>query len=174
MKVLVTAFKPFNKETNNLSIEVLNYIENVDKIILNVCYDDCYKELISNFNLDNYNLIIALGEARSRNEIMLEKRAINLSSCSLPDNSNIVYQNKTIIENGEKYLETSINLDKIKDIITISMDAGKFVCNNLYYHLLSYYPHKSLFIHIPKCINEEQDYMKYAKLITQIINKVSL
>ena len=36
MKILVTAFKPFNKLNNNYSEEVLKYIENVDKYVIDV------------------------------------------------------------------------------------------------------------------------------------------
>ena len=45
MKVLVTAFKPFNNQTINYSSEVLKYIENVDKLIVDVIYDECYLEV---------------------------------------------------------------------------------------------------------------------------------
>ena len=48
MKVLVTAFKPFNKMPNNYSSEVLKYILGVDKIILDVVYDECFNELKKN------------------------------------------------------------------------------------------------------------------------------
>ena len=83
MKVLVTAFKPFNNQKNNYSEEVLKYITNVDKLIIDVVYDESYKDIAKCKNLDDYELIIALGEARSRSELTLETQAINLSSCSL-------------------------------------------------------------------------------------------
>ena len=40
MKVLVTAFKPFHKSTNNYSMEVLNYLNNVEKLVIDVRYDE--------------------------------------------------------------------------------------------------------------------------------------
>ena len=86
MKVLVTAFLPFNKSYNNYSKEVLNYISGVDKVILDVIYDRCYEDLKSQYNLDDYDLIIAMGEARMREVLTLELQAKNISSCSLPDN----------------------------------------------------------------------------------------
>ena len=36
MKVLISAFKPFNKASNNYSYEVLQRIDNVDKALLDV------------------------------------------------------------------------------------------------------------------------------------------
>ncbi len=172
MKILVTAFKPFNNFHNNYSMEVLKYIENVDKIILDVIYDGSYLELKSNYNLEKYDLIIAMGEARSRNEVTLETQAINISSCSLADNSGVLKQNEVIMKDKELILKTKVDLSKIKEIVTLSNDAGKFVCNNIYFHLLNEYPHKSLFIHIPNCNESEQKYIEYASLINKIINNI--
>ena len=72
MKLLVTAFLPFNNSKNNYSSEVIKYIKNVDKEILDVVYDKCYQDLKSKYDLNSYDLIIALGEARMRNELTLE------------------------------------------------------------------------------------------------------
>ena len=83
MKILVTAFQPFNNQDNNYSLEVLNYLVNVDKLLIDVVYDNCYKEIINNVNIDEYDLIVSLGEARSREELTLEVEAKNISSCSL-------------------------------------------------------------------------------------------
>lgn len=171
MKVLVSAFKPFNNSKNNYSEEVLKYIENVDKIVLDVIYDKSYEVLSNNYNLNNYDLIIALGEARSRKVLTLETQAKNISSCSLKDNSGVLKQNEQIIVNGEEILKTKVDISKTKNIIELSTDAGKFVCNNIYYHLLYNYPNKSLFIHIPECNDNVDNYIKYANVINTMINK---
>ena len=136
MKVLVSAFKPFNNCKNNYSEEVLKYIRNADNIVLDVIYDKSYEILSNNYNLNEYDLIIALGEARSRKVLTLETQAKNISSCSLKDNSGVLKQNEKIIINGEEILQTKVDISKINNIIELSTDAGKFVCNNIYYHLL--------------------------------------
>ena len=102
MKVLVTAFKPFNNSLNNYSIVVLNYINDVVKAILDVVYDECYLELTNNFNLDQFDLIIALGEARMRNEILLEVNAKNISDCRIKDNAGNLTINEINDQNEEK------------------------------------------------------------------------
>lgn len=170
MKVLLSAFKPFNNCKNNYSEEVLKYIRNADKIVLDVIYDKSYEILSNNYNLNEYDLIIALGEARSRKVLTLETQAKNISSCSLKDNSGVLKQNEKIIINGEEILQTKVDISKINNIIELSTDAGKFVCNNIYYHLLYNYPNKSLFIHIPECNNNIDNYIKYADTINTIIN----
>ena len=99
MKTLVTAFKPFNNKTNNYALEVLNYILGVDKLIIDVVYDECYNEIISQVKIEEYDLIIALGEARMRNELTLELNAKNIADCSLADNLGQLKKNQKIIEN---------------------------------------------------------------------------
>lgn len=170
MRVLVTAFKPFNKAPNNYSMEVLNYIDGVDKVVLDVLYDDSYFELKKTKNLDNYDIIIAMGEARMRNELTLEIKAKNISSCSLPDNSGLIKKDEKIIASLGDFLETKVNVEEIKNLVTLSFDAGKFVCNNIYFHLLANYPKKALFIHIPNCHDNEQKYKNIAIKINEIIN----
>ena len=172
MKVLVTAFKPFNNKINNYSQEVINFIHNVDKLIIDVVYNNCYEEIINQLDLDEYDLIISLGEARSRKVLTLERFAHNISDCSLKDNQGQLKKNETIINNSPYELKTLIQIDKIKDLIELSDDAGKFVCNNLYYHLLSKYSNKSLFIHIPECNNEITNYKEHAKTIEEVIKKL--
>ena len=167
MKVLVTAFKPFNKEQINHSEEVLKYIQNVQKTVLEVCYDACYEELKNKFNLDKFDLIVALGEARSRSNLMIEECAYNLSKCSISDNSGVLYTDKIIVEGGKNVLMTQV---KLPPEIDKSSDPGRFVCNNLYYHLLYNYQNKSIFIHVPNCSND--DYFKYANVINEIINYI--
>ena len=172
MKVLVTAFTPFGKCTNNYSSEVIKYINNVDKVILDVCYDKCYYDLNKQYNLDDYDLIISLGEARMRKVLTLETTAKNIASCSLADNLGIIKKDEKIIDNDTTELKTLVNLDNIIDLIELSNDAGKFVCNNIYFHLLSNYPNKSLFIHIPECDNNIDNYINHANTINNIINRI--
>lgn len=172
MKVLVTAFLPFNNSINNYSQEVIKFIENVDKEILDVVYDKSYQTLEDKYNLNEYDLIIAMGEARMRDVLTLETQAINISSCSLKDNAGNLKQNETIIIDSESIIKTEVNIEKVKDLITFSNDAGKFVCNNIYYHLLSNYKSKSIFIHIPHCNDNTEKYIEHAATIQKIINKL--
>ena len=100
MKVLVTAFKPFNNAKNNYSIEVLNHLSGVDKLIIDVKYDACYLEIINKYNLNEYDLVVAMGEARMRGELTLETQAKNISSCSIPDNSGALKKDEVIFNDS--------------------------------------------------------------------------
>lgn len=172
MKVLVTAFLPFNNSLNNYSMEVLKYIKDVTKVVLDVVYDKCYLDITKQYNLDDYDLIVALGEARMRENLTLELQAKNISSCSLPDNLGNIKKDEIIDDNYPEILKTRVELGCVRDLVLFSLDAGKFVCNNLYFHLLKNYPNKSLFIHIPNCFNEVINYKKYGIIINEIIKKL--
>ena len=111
-----------------------------------------------------------MGEARMRNELTLEIRAKNISSCSLPDNSGLIKKDEKIIASLGDFLETKVDLEEVKNLVTLSFDAGKFVCNNIYFHLLADYPEKALFIHIPNCHDSEEEYKNIAIKINEIIN----
>jgi pyroglutamyl-peptidase len=170
---MISAFKPFNKATENHSLEVMNRIKsecfNISKIVLDVTYDESFNEL-KEMNLDSYDFILALGEARMRGELTVEKQALNLSSCSIADNKGVLKTNEVIDINLPDHIKTNLDLEQIKHIGAISVDAGKYVCNNLYFHLLTYSKEKTLFIHIPNCNNNEDLYNKYAKDIETIFN----
>lgn len=77
-----------------------------------------------------------------------------------------------INEKLPEFLETKVKINKCKNDINFSYDAGMFVCNNLYFHLLENFQDKTLFIHIPDCNNDENEYKKHAKTINQIITKL--
>ena len=171
-KVLISAFLPFNKKENNYSAEVLQYVASdsvqIDKVIIDVLYDKCYDE-ISSLGLDNYDFVIALGEARMREVLTAECYAKNISDCSLPDNSGVVKSGEKIDPDLGEGIESALDFSKISELIEISNDAGKFVCNNLYFHLLSYDRARTLFIHVPECHDDEGKYKLYADKISRII-----
>ncbi len=50
-KILTTAFKPFNNQNINYSMETLKYIMDVDKLVVDVLYDECYFEISKKFIL---------------------------------------------------------------------------------------------------------------------------
>ena len=171
-KVLVSAFLPFNHKGNNYSAEVLEHLSSdaveIEKIIVDVIYDRCF-DSVSERGLDNYDYIIALGEARMRDSLTVEKRARNVSSCSLPDNSGDIRNEQVIDISVGEYIESKMDFDKFTRFADISYDAGKFVCNNLYFHLLKYDDARTLFIHVPECNNDTERYIEIADRIRGII-----
>lgn len=88
----------------------------------------------------------------------------------------------TAISNGEA-LKTTVPLEKLVATLTlteISHEAGKFVCEALYYSVLKHIKHSKLpshciFIHIPILTNDNielitKDFLSIISLASQMIN----
>ncbi len=166
LKLLITAFEPFNQQTENASLDVLNQLPNelkgiqVIKLVLPVVYNNYrYSLFIDRYSPD---IIIHLGEAGGRHNINLERRAINLMNASIPDNEGNIKFNQKIFENGPDEYLTNIDIDTLvlnliaqKYPIEVSESAGQYICNQAFYcsmHELKTrnLPVKVGFIHIPR------------------------
>ncbi|NEP06116.1 MAG: peptidase C15, partial [Okeania sp. SIO4D6] len=93
------------------------------------------------------DVIICCGMAQTREILTIESQA----SC------------------GEVVMKTSINLAELVaglDVTEISNDAGKFVCEDLYYSVLKYldmscYQTKCIFVHVPVLTENNRDKISY-------------
>lgn len=135
MKILYTAFN--GKE--NSSKLLLDRIESNNKLYLTNSFTTSIKQLERELKNNKYDLIISFGQSS------LDKDVIQIEIKGKQEDefiTNFNYENlKNRIE--QKYM------------VNISLDAGNYLCNNLYYHGLKYIYENSLetnmlFIHIPK------------------------
>lgn len=187
-KILLTYFLPFLDMKDNSSEEVGKLIneENIKKIALRVSYTNDVPTTVKELSRDNYDYIIMLGQARGRENITLEERAINLSNTKALDNEGI-YPNEEIIEGYSHYLYTKIDIDSIikevaLDKVAKSHNPGFYVCNFLYYNILYYLKDKStkaLFIHLPCFTGQVEDNHiptintnEMAKIVKKIIQTI--
>lgn len=144
--ILITAFEPFDNRITNNSMHTLKAIQiKADKVILPVDATLIETALYS-LDLDQYDLIIMLGEA-NRSHVSIETTAVNRLNMRIKDNAGNQF-NQVIVADGPQLLETHLKITH-KDAI-ISKDAGLFLCNQAYYLLLNH-PSKAkkLFIHVP-------------------------
>ncbi|KAJ4827818.1 hypothetical protein Tsubulata_026155 [Turnera subulata] len=116
-------------------------------------------------------------------KFLIERQAFNEATFRCPDELGWQPQRQHIIpEDGEigRVRETSLSIKEISKIlkkkghdVTISEDAGRFVCNYVYYHSLRFAEqkgHKSLFVHVPlfSRIDEESQMQFVASLLEAI------
>ncbi len=186
MKILVTAFEPFDNNDINYSYEVLNKLKDhkkVLKVVLPVEYYNSFnvlKEIIDNNKPD---IIILLGEARSYKSVGFEVIGINESS-NHKDNKGFFPTNNKLVENGIDGLFSTLDYDVFKtafEELNIdyfrSYSAGVYVCNALLYQSLLYIKENNLnikcgFIHITK--EETQPIDLVIKGLNNYINKLLL
>lgn len=180
MKLLITAFEPFGNDNFNNSIKVLEKldIECIKKIIP-VSYPDAEIEVKKLVELYNPDFIIHLGMAKSREKLTIEQIAKNKLEFKIPDNAGNILNQPISLDYKEDFIKNKIdflpicNQDPFKDKLYLSLDAGTYICNYVYFTSLINYPDKTIiFIHIPSfsdkcdvnlCVNTIKDFIDYMK-----------
>lgn len=182
MKILITAFEPFDNNSNNYSLDVLKEIKEetyLKKVVLPVEYYNSFKELKLIIDKDKPRYLILLGEARSYQTISYEVIGINELS-SKKDSKGFSSNNLKILENGLDGLFSTLDYQLFKNVfnsynvqVKKSYSAGTYVCNSLLYQTLSYLKDNNLnikcgFIHLPILKEEEitnvvKSFNKYLK-----------
>ncbi len=118
-------------------------------------------------------VVVMLGLAAMRDNISLERFAMNYRDYRISDNSGDRRLDETIDAKAPQLLRTNLDLPYLKYLTDkagfpceISNHAGTFVCNELYYRALNYRRetgqiHSVLFMHLPR----EKEFAKTAKKI---------
>lgn len=166
MKILVSAFDPFNQETTNASQLVLAELAKHDHIIpvvLPTSFHRSFPLLRQAIASYQPQMVLMLGEAGGRTHIQIERVAINLDDARIADNDGVQLIQQPIEPKGPVGIFTRLPYTKVLPelhaaghAISVSNSAGNFVCNHLFYEALYRLP-KSLpvgFVHLP-LLNEQ-------------------
>ena len=167
MKILVSGFDPFGGEKINPAIESVKLLPDsikgheIIKIEIPTVMGkrvDKLKEKIAEVKPD---VVISVGQAGGREDITVERVAINVDDCRIKDNVGNQPIDEKIAEDGpDAYLLTlpiKAMVENIKSAnipASVSNTAGTFICNHVAYgmaHLrATEYPNmRTGFIHIP-------------------------
>ncbi len=167
MKILVTAFEPFGDREVNASLKVLDEISELNdsyviiKEILSVDHDLAPEKLRTLLVSYSPNAVICLGEAGRIDWIQLEHVAINWMDYRIADNGGKIIHDKKINESGCSAYFSSLPLRLFEQTLSeasipvdISMSAGTFLCNQIFYVLMDYLESNGVtipagFIHLP-------------------------
>lgn len=161
MKILLTGFEAFGNSSTNPSADVLALIKryNVVTKILPVSYEQSPKILEDEIRNTRPDVVICLGYAALRKWITPELCAINYRYAPIPDNDGNVQKGTAIDENGQEAFFTTLPIHSITEHLLrngypahISVSAGSYICNAVYYSLLKNqkkYIYNGLFVHVP-------------------------
>ncbi len=175
MKILVTGFDAFDQNPLNSSQEVLKQLP--DQIHQQKIYTlqlptevkaatKLLKETLSN---QHFDAIVSLGEASLRQDISIERIAINLMDFRIPDNAGFQPEDESIDAQGPAAYFLTLPIKKMlkackeKEIAaSISNSAGTYVCNHVSYWIAHRMvqekrPTISGFIHLPKLTNQSKN-----------------
>ena len=163
MRILLTAFSPFNGATENTSLAVVTNLEELlskhktQVLELPVAFANSHKVAISTAKQFRPDIILSFGEDTTRNSINVETQAYNQQQATIPDNDGFQPKGKAIIPGGIPTIATNFpiwpkavvaSLRQTPWPMELSANPGGFVCNHLAYHLYSS-PFPTLFMHVP-------------------------
>jgi pyroglutamyl-peptidase len=194
MRILVTSFGPFNNFKANPSNQIMERLK--QRINLSSHHFTYYEfetievswsgvsKFIEAKKIEKFDFIIHLGVASNESKIRIETCGQNIQSGK--DIENISPSGHEIIKN-QSNLNTNISIEILNNFvsqneyISISNDAGSYLCNYLYYKSLYFLGKKSLvlFIHTADTQNQPTapniDYQSEIifKLIDILTNKTS-
>lgn len=167
-RVLLTAFEPFGGQSLNPSKEVVRVLQGVtfERISLETCIlpverfraVDLTLEAMTRFTPD---VVVMLGEAGGRTGITLETVAVNLDDFRIPDAAGQQPRGEPIVVSGPPELTATLPVQVLAERLAtagfpsaISADAGRYLCNRLFYVVLYTVAQAGLhtqagFIHLP-------------------------
>lgn len=173
MRILVTAFEPFNGRDINPSQLILEKIEAPEGItlikeLLPVEFKATTKILKELLKQHQPDVVISLGQAGNRPEISVERVAINLDNCrssngqkTIADNAGNILVDEPIVADGPQAYFSNLPvwemvaaMQEVGVEAAVSYTAGTYVCNHVMYTVLhevaTNYPNmKAGFVHVP-------------------------
>jgi pyroglutamyl-peptidase len=124
-------------------------------------YDASVQELIQAIETLRPEAILMTGQAARRGLISVERFARNLDDAAAPDNLGVLRTAATILEGAPERLKAGAPVEAIAGAIRgtgiparVSINAGGFVCNHLYFGALQYLRDTrkatpAVFVHLP-------------------------
>lgn len=169
-RILITGFEPFGKASLNPSGEIVKRLsrENIVTAVLPVAYNSSATALLTLIEKHAPEIVIMLGQAEGRNQITPERIAINLDDARIADNEGVIRTNEEIIEGGPVAYRSTLPVIEIVDALknadipaAISLSAGAFLCNHIFYVAQNKYEGSSVrsgFIHVPLMDEQSEEF----------------
>lgn len=165
MAILVTGFEPFGGSDRNASWEAVSRLPDtlaghmVTKLRLPVCYGQAGDLLVEMMRRIRPTVTLCCGVAGGRNAITPELLAVNYRRATIADNAGVRYDGEKIDPNRPDAHMTRLNAVNMVDALKaaglpaeLSLSAGAYVCNDLYFALLDrgvLLGGEGIFVHVP-------------------------
>jgi len=169
VNILLTGFEPFDKDAINPSWEAVRALDGwrfedatVHARRISCVFGTALRELDALIDELRPQLVIAVGQAGGRSEIMPERVAINIDDGRICDNDGCQPIDEPVVAGAPVGYFSSLPIKAIvRDLraagvpAAVSNSAGTFVCNHLFFGLMHRIATRPLpgmrggFIHIP-------------------------
>lgn len=164
--LLVTGFEPFGGHERNPSAEVARALDGerlgdatVRGLVLPVAFGRAEAALAEAIERLRPARVLSLGLAPRRHEIGVERVAINLCDAPIPDNDGCCPAEGPLDPQGPAARFATLPVKAIAQALvdaglpaTVSLSAGSYVCNALFYALLAEAERRAVpagFVHLP-------------------------
>ena len=154
--IALTGFSLFGSHTTNPTAYLVDKFSSLPYVAARVL-PVSYGKSAEAIKETKGKVLVMTGLADGRKEITLERFAYNQRKASIPDIDGVLEEGGKILENGEERLETEVDVEAIVSRLkregieaSLSLDPGRYVCNNIYYTALYSRKEPSLFVHFPK------------------------
>jgi pyroglutamyl-peptidase len=172
MKALVTGFEPFGGERTNASIEAVRRVQArlgaiaVETAELPTSYARSHAALEAAIARTRPDIVLCIGQAGERAALCVERVAVNIQDAEIADNDGARPVDAPIVPGAPAaYLATLPVRAAVTALLAaglpaqLSMSAGTFVCNHVFYGLMHYAATRGRafrggFLHVP-CLPEQ-------------------
>jgi pyroglutamyl-peptidase len=149
MKALVTAFEPFGGESVNASLEAVRRLPakigalDIVTITLPTSYARSLPTLEQAIAREKPQIVLCVGQAGERAALCVERVAVNVQDAEIADNDGAHPVDQPVVTGGPAaYLATlpvraavaGLRAEELP--AQLSMSAGTFVCNHVFYGLM--------------------------------------
>lgn len=168
MRVLVTGFEPFGGDAFNASLEAVRRLParigplEIATAGLPTSYQRALSALEAAIVTAAPSIVLCVGQAGERSALCIERVAVNVQDARIPDNDGLQPVDTPVIPGGPAaYLSTlpvraavaALHAAELR--AEISMSAGTFVCNHVFYGLMHLAaqrgrPFRGGFLHVPR------------------------
>jgi pyroglutamyl-peptidase len=175
LKVLLTGFEPFNNARLNPSEQLVIRIKSdsvpgaqIITAVLPVVYGEAASHLLALVQEHNPDVVISFGQAEGRMAITPERFAVNLNDANLADNKGHIRIDQAIHQGTPTAYESTLPVKELVAAIkaegipaTLSLTAGAFVCNHIFYELQNASKDTQIqsgFVHVPLMTEQQEDF----------------
>lgn len=165
MRILFSGFEPFGGMADNPSWEAVRRLParlreaEICRMRLPVVFGQAGEALLAEARRLRPAFIIMAGVAQGRQAVTPEKLAINYQDARIPDNAGQSPKAQQIDPAGPDGIMTRLPVEAMVDTLAaaglpgkLSLSAGAYVCNDLYYRVLRQevtLGYRCVFIHVP-------------------------
>ena len=168
--ILVTGFEPFATSSLNPSGEIVKALIGDDLVtaILPVDFGQANSQLKELIDLHKPTAVLCLGQAEGRSAMTPERIAINLDDARIADNAGNQPLEQRIMADGPDGHFSTLPIEKMVTSMkaagvpaSISLSAGTFVCNHIFYVMQDYLKDSSIssgFMHVPLMDEQRKEF----------------